>query len=346
MSVIDTKSGLSPEVSNMFLLALKVDNHKVSGDISCTQLISPPKLRMLKKQFKIDEELSDRLWMLLGSAFHKLMELSNIQNEDARAMLQVMEFFGRLGREAGDKRKQYQDVEKYLQGIFDIYFKDVNSRFLYENNIYFEMDGMTVSCTYDLFDKETKTLFDYKLTKSWSWMYAESRLKWESQMNIYAYAMRENGFEVNQAKVIGVFKDWSANEVLRNRDYPDYPIKEMPVTLYSQAQMKDYIKERIRLHKLAETGVDIPCTGKEMWAKSDQFAVKAEGLKRALSGGIFDSKSMAENFIKQHEGKYPKGLHIETRMGGRPFCESYCAARKVCPQFSQYINEINKTTEL
>ena len=343
--VIDTKSGLSPEVSQMFLRALTVDNHRVSGNLSATQLMSAPQIRMLKKQHKIDEELADRFWMLLGSAFHKVMEMSNMQESDSRAMMQVIEFFGREARKEGADQEMMKKAEAWLQSIFDKFFKDINSRFLYETNIFFELDGLTISCTYDMYDKQNKTIFDYKLTKTWGWIYEESRVKWGQQMNIYAYAMRVNGFEVKDAKIIGVFKDWSANEMLRNKNYPDFFIKEIPIIIQPQDVIETYLKERIRLHKLAEAGNIIPCSASDMWSKSNTYAVKVEGLKRALSGGIFDSLPMAESFVKQNSHKYPKGLHIETRSGGNTFCESYCAVRNVCPQHKTYLETLSKQSE-
>ena len=46
------------------------------SDITCTQLISPPQVVALQKKYKdkIDEDISERIWALIGSAIHSILE--------------------------------------------------------------------------------------------------------------------------------------------------------------------------------------------------------------------------------------------------------------------------------
>lgn len=56
--------------------AVSRDYHRAEGDISVTQLISPPRIHQLRLRHadEIVEDVSDRLWMLLGSAVHSVLE--------------------------------------------------------------------------------------------------------------------------------------------------------------------------------------------------------------------------------------------------------------------------------
>lgn len=340
MSNIIDSSGLSKPVFDIISAAMSVDNHRTRGDISVTQLIDAPQIRMLKRKHKFEEELSDRLFMLLGTALHHILEMTNVKSEDHRAMKQVIDFFHRQSKVEGPHSERFKNVEKFLNEICNEYFKADDSPLLFEQTLFFEIDGMTISMTFDLYDKINKTLMDYKLTSSWSVIYPESKLKWSAQQNVYAYGLRKHGFEVNESKIVAIIKDWSKSKA-NDRSYPQGPIVEIPIELYSQESMEDYLKGRVKLHKLAESGTQVDCTAKEMWAKSDTYAIKTAGRKTAVK--LFDSKPMADAFIRDQSHKYPKGLTIELRPGGRMRCEEYCPVKSVCPQYKEYINQLSKS---
>lgn len=44
------------------------------SDISVTQLIDSPRIRMLHKQHEVEEDVSDRIWSLLGQSVHTILE--------------------------------------------------------------------------------------------------------------------------------------------------------------------------------------------------------------------------------------------------------------------------------
>ena len=56
--------------------ALVNDNYVKEGDFSITELIKPPQIRILEKRRdkEVTADVSDRLWMLLGSAVHYVLE--------------------------------------------------------------------------------------------------------------------------------------------------------------------------------------------------------------------------------------------------------------------------------
>lgn len=44
------------------------------SDISVTQLIDSPRIRMLNKQHEVEEDVADRIWSLLGQSVHTILE--------------------------------------------------------------------------------------------------------------------------------------------------------------------------------------------------------------------------------------------------------------------------------
>jgi hypothetical protein len=61
------------------LQAVKNDPYKGGGDISVTKLIDAPQRRQLMSQYKesIVEDVSNRIWSLLGQAVHTILERAN-----------------------------------------------------------------------------------------------------------------------------------------------------------------------------------------------------------------------------------------------------------------------------
>ena len=55
-------------------------SHDSQADYSATELLDPPRIVALRRKFReqIEEDASDRIWSLLGSATHKVVELSLI----------------------------------------------------------------------------------------------------------------------------------------------------------------------------------------------------------------------------------------------------------------------------
>ncbi len=58
--------------------ALSANTYTGGGDISATRLISPPRIVTLRKyhEHEIEEDASDRIWSLLGSSVHRMIELA------------------------------------------------------------------------------------------------------------------------------------------------------------------------------------------------------------------------------------------------------------------------------
>ena len=80
---------------NAFYRAIKNDPYTFTGEISVTQLIQPPQIRQLSRRHKdkIEEDVTDRLWTLLGSAVHKVLERSEDKHAEDFQEVRVQKDF-------------------------------------------------------------------------------------------------------------------------------------------------------------------------------------------------------------------------------------------------------------
>ena len=216
----------------------------------------------------------------------------------------------------------------------------------YMSEIPLEMEvlGKKLSGTADLYDKEKKILYDFKVTSVWSATKKEDYSGWEAQMNIYAYMLRKMGYEVNQIIIVAILKDWHQAEVMRNYDssgiYPSVPVKEIPLKLYTNENMLKFITNRMQLHIDAEEiGATLPqCTEREKWTKAPQYAVKHPDLKRAIR--VFDTmeEAIAQLPIETQRRNAKKAnsgnkIFVETRHGRDVRCEGFCPVAQFCDQY-------------
>ena len=315
--------------------ACKVDTHRIAGDISTTQLIDAPRIRILKMQNDYSTDVSELLYAMMGTALHHIIERANIENETQRAFILTAETIIRKAEEIQDndeaKAKQLKAAGQYVLNLIPVFFPNLKDRYIYEQTLRAEIDGMTLYGTFDLYDKETGILYDYKFCSVFNWMYPEARLKWQRQLNIYVYLLRLCGYEVNGIRVVAFFRDWSANGLLKNpKEYPARQTMEIDIPVVDQVTIFRYIKKRIRIHQDSENGSIVDCTGEERWSKGDQYAVKTKSAKRALH--VSDTEASCVSFVQQNKHKYADALIIEFRPGESRKCADYCPVRDFCPQ--------------
>jgi len=323
--------------------ACKHDTHRTNGEISVTTLIDAPRIRLLKRRHDYEVDVMDNLYMLMGTALHHILERANINDERKRAFIMTAETIMLKARDlqesAPDKAAQLERAANYIFKLIPVFFPEIASRYIYELTLTLNHDGMEISGTFDLYDKVDCILYDYKFCSVYSYIFPESRKKWKEQTNIYAYMLHNKGYEVKGIKIVAFFRDWSEHGMIKNRDYPDAQVKEIPVTL-GNPQLSEhwtmtvakFISKRVDIHRRAEMGDIDDCTGADRWAKADEWAVKQKGGKRAISGGKFDKKEAAEAFVIANRHKYNDPLIIEYRPGDSVKCERFCAVAQFCDQ--------------
>ncbi len=270
---------MSPTITNKHglpeALVRAVQNDPYSAgasDISVTKLIDSPQRRQLLMNHValIEEDVSERIWSLLGQAVHHILE--------------------RAGTDT-----------------------------MVEERLYAEVDGWTLSGQFDRLHLASKTLSDYKVTTTYK---AKGDDNWTRQLNVLRWLAFQNGLIVDHLEIVAIFRDFRKSEVDRNPEYPQQAVKVIPVSVWPLDETEAYIRERVRLHQLAQTGMaDVWCSDEERWYTGDKWALVKPGGKRALR--VLDEKP----------DEVPEGLVLEHRPGIYRRCEQYCEVAKWCSQW-------------
>lgn len=202
-----------------------------------------------------------------------------------------------------------------------------------EQRLHTEIDGWTISGAIDLqtVNEGSIGISDYKTTGVWAVM--NEKKEWELQLNIYAWLVeRVKKSPVDSLEIVAIIRDWKRWESEVKKDYPDAPIKTIPITLWPYEEREKFVKQRIHAHADAmfsyQTGGDLPlCTADEMWEKPTVWAVKKPGAARAKSLHYTESDAIKAA---------GDDLEIELRQGERTRCANYCQVRDFCDQWKSF----------
>ena len=213
-----------------------------------------------------------------------------------------------------------------------------------EQRLHSEIDGWNISGAIDLqfIGNDGISIRDYKTTSVWSVM--NEKIEWEYQLNIYAWLVEKvKKVPVTNLGIVAILRDWKQREVGTKENYPETPIKEVPVVLWSMAEREEFVRARISLHSecdfALETDGDLPdCTPDEMWEKPAVWAVMKEGNVRAKY--VMPTEHEADLALKELQSSKPKEkFYIQIRSGERTRCESYCQVNTWCNQYQTYLKE-------
>ena len=215
--------------------------------------------------------------------------------------------------------------------------KDENH--IVEQRIHMEYEGWHISGAIDLQAVNPKgiSVKDYKTTTVWAVM--NEKIEWEVQLNIYAGLVEDvKKVPVTDVGIVAIIRDWNRRESLTREGYPEAPIKEIPIRLWSKEERDAFISSRIALHSACdfalETGGTLPaCTPAEMWEKPTVWAVRKNGNKRAHS--LYETAELAISAVTELGDNY----EIEVRKGERTRCENFCPVNTWCIQYKTYLEE-------
>jgi hypothetical protein len=233
-----------------------------------------------------------------------------------------------------------QDVSDMVWSIFGTAIHGVlehgkDDNHIVEERLHTTFDGWRISGAIDLqiiTGPDTVSIRDYKTTSAWAVM--NEKYEWEQQLNIYAWLVETVKLQiVDSVGIVAIIRDWSRRDAARNPDYPQSPVKEIPITLWPYQQREDFISERISKHSECEfhmeTDEELPlCTPEEMWEKPTTWALKKKGGVRAIK--VYETQEEAESALD------PKVHEIEVRLGSRTRCESFCPVNTYCQQWRDY----------
>jgi hypothetical protein len=199
-----------------------------------------------------------------------------------------------------------------------------------EERVTIDLGGVKVSgqADYVVTDME---LIDYKFTSIYA-IKDGVKPEWEQQLNCYNYMCRQYGVAVKGLKIVAILRDWSKPESRRDKEYPQAQAVVLPVRMWDCHVTRDWMLQRINLHKSAQLGQIPDCTPEEMWEKPGKYAVMKGENQRASR--VLDTKLEAGEWMAAQPK--PSQFHIEIRPSQRNRCEAYCPASRFCSQFREW----------
>lgn len=214
--------------------------------------------------------------------------------------------------------------------------KDENH--IVEQRIHTELDGWHISGAVDLqiINPNGVDVRDYKFTSVWAAM--NEKPEWENQLNCYAWLIEKvKKVPVTSLGILAMLRDWKEREKNQKENYPEAPIKELPIKLWTMEEREAYVTSRIALHSACEfaleTDGELPdCTPEEMWEKPTTWAIKKKGNVRAYK--VYETEKHATEALATMDKVY----EIEVRKGERTRCESYCPVSQYCQQYRDYLS--------
>lgn len=204
-----------------------------------------------------------------------------------------------------------------------------NDNHLAEERLIVPFEGTQISVKPDLLDPNG-VVTDWKVTGVMAYLLGE-KLDWTRQVNIQAWAYRKKGFKITGAQITAIFRDWKKMEAKRRADYPNRPMKNIPIELWPDEEVESYMRSRILLHKAHEAVPDrkLPlCTPEERWARPDTWAVKKKEAKRATR--VYEDKETAELHLRSIVKEKRKEYKTEFRPGINVKCVDYCRVAEFC----------------
>tara|TARA_R110000744_G_scaffold199074_3_gene318316 strand:+ start:3057 stop:3971 length:915 start_codon:yes stop_codon:yes gene_type:complete len=284
--------------------ALSFDSYdRGKSNRSITQLIDSPKVSILKREHdpEISEDVSNKLWSVLGTAVHIMFENST----DDENMISEERYF-------------FTHPEGWtISGAIDLQVMDQKSQ---------SITVMDYKCT-----SVWSVIFDKK-----EWHNQLNAYAWLLRKRSIAKDEVVCDWPVTKLQVVAVLKDWKQNELKRSSgNYPKAPIVIIDIPLWSNEKQDEYMESRIKLHSDAEfaylTGQSLPdCSPVEQWAKGAKYAVHKGMAKRAAR--VFDSQKEANDWVLGQSDS--KGLSVVTRQGEKTRCTAdWCNVNQWCDQY-------------
>lgn len=201
---------------------------------------------------------------------------------------------------------------------------------LREQRLFMDVGGWTVSGEPDYYTGyKTKTLVDYKYCAKYKTR-NEIPEDWIKQLNIYAHMLRKYEREVDKLQICAWYRDAYENA-------GDEFTRVLPVTMYTDEQIADYILKRVKYHQVSDPNYNelidldgVPeCSEKARYYKPPVFALMKTGRKSAVK--LHDSREKAEEHKAREGGK---GFWIQEREATNDKCDKYCNVAKWC-QYQQ-----------
>jgi len=276
------------------------------GDVSCTTLIAPAQVYQLGLVHGGDteEDASDRIWSMMGSAVHYVLENS------------------------------INDMQE--KGVCP---EDLIS----ERRFYHTVGGKKVSAQIDLYAGGELSDFKLTSVWAIKDALYQGKDEWTAQLNIQRYLMHHNGIEAKKLFICAIARDWNRFGSIKDNKYPPRAAM-VPIKMWPIEQTEAYIVGRINALFSKYPVMCTPKECWETPAKHavmKKGAARAlrlldtpdEALKWAADKGHAD---INEGVIPENTITMKTGYQIEFRPGERKRCAGYCSVMPFCDQFKEW----------
>lgn len=238
-------------------------------------------------------------------------------------------------------RRHHQDIEKDVSDMIWLLFgKAVHNILenqqetdteLKEERVKAKIGDYTISGQFDLYCEEEKKITDYKTASVWKIIYQDYK-DWRKQLLIYAWIMRQYGFEVKEGEVVALLKDHQKSKAKYDSNYPQLPVYKKTFKFSEEDFLiiETWLYMTFNLieesEKLQDNELPI-CTEAERFNSGGKYAVMKTGRKTALK--VFDDAEEAEKWMSENN----KGDYIEYRPGEDKKCQDYCDVNMFCSYY-------------
>ena len=273
------------------------DPYDASGsDISATRLLQPPRINVLTKKHwdEIEEDVSDRIWSLLGQSVHHVIERASEGTEDITEQRLFVK---------NDLTHGWT-----LSGAFD----------------YLSHDGQLI----DFKTTSAWSAMDASIKGKPEWEAQLNILDW-----LIRNSDTKIKIKVKSLSIMAILRDWSKLKALTSDNYPKQQAVMIPIKRWTPEEQDTYVSNRIILHQAAMEVEEPPvCTPDERWNKPDTYAIMKDGRKSALR--LLPTMEEAKKYLEANNMKEGKGCHIVLRKGEDTRCAHYCSVNKFCSHWN------------
>jgi hypothetical protein len=230
------------------------------------------------------------------------------------------------------KLHDHEIVEDVSERLYALYGQIVhaileraNTDDLVEDRLFTSECGRLISGGYDVLQLQKGKLIDWKFSTVWKAIGGVD--EWIAQLNLLALLFRRKGIDIRELEIVLLMRDHSKPKARREENYPQLPVKRIPIPMWSALEQDTYLEKRVRLHMEAEDKLPL-CSPPERWQKPSIYAVIKQGGTKAVRGGLCETKEEAEAMVRAG-----KDLEIQVRQGESTRCFDYCSAAPFCKQF-------------
>ena len=203
-----------------------------------------------------------------------------------------------------------------------------------------ELEGYYLSGRSDLMDLLEKEIVDWKTCSAWKVIYKDFE-DWRKEMLIYAWMVKDMGFDIDKAKAIAFIKDHNKTKSKTDSQYPKLPIwvEKFKFNQKQFDEIKEFIYNKFMELKKYENVSDeeLPmCSMEERWNDGNKYIVIKKGNKRATK--VHETLEEAQKHLDNLEKDYPNVYEIQERLGEDKKCLEYCSCCEFCPYYkSKYM---------